>query len=118
MRHDPRGQRHRACEGSAIISNARLSAPTRVPEREDINKLARHSIVEVVPYAGQDHTTHALGTGATSRRAYARLRAQHIQHLGNVVVYGIGCRWPVSRPPFRRLLDLSECPRGDPDLAR
>src|SRR5271167_4126279 len=118
MRHGSVWATHREYEGSTIDSNARLSTSTGMPEGKHVNKLSRHPIVDVVPHTGQRQTTHALGTAATSRRTYTRLRTQHIQHLGNVVVYGIGCRWSISGPPLRRLFDLGEGPRRDPDLAR
>jgi hypothetical protein len=89
-----------------------------MPEGKHVNKLSRHPIVDVVPHTGQRHTTHALGTAATSRRTYTRLRTQHIQHLGNVTAYGIGCRWSVSGPPLGRLFDLGQGLRRDPDLVR
>src|SRR5205823_2348594 len=78
---DPRGQ-HFAVRGSGQVSNARLSRSTGMPEGNHVNKLSRYPIVDVVPHTGQRYTTHALGTAATSRRTYAGLRTQHIQHLG------------------------------------
>jgi hypothetical protein len=100
------------------VSNVRLSTPARMPEGKYVNKRFRHPIVDVVPHTWQDHTTHTLGTAATSRRTYPRLCAKNGQHLSNVVVYRIGRGWPVSGPPLRRLFDLTEGPRGDPELER
>jgi hypothetical protein len=100
------------------VSNVRLSTPTRMPEGKYVNKLSRHPIVDVVPHSGQRHTTHTLGTAATSRRTYPRLRAENRQHLSNVVVYRIRHSWSVSGPPLHRLFDLREGPRGDPELER
>ena len=89
-----------------------------MPEGKYVNKRFRHPIVDVVPHTWQDHTTHTLGTAATSRRTYPRLRPKNSQHLRNVVVYRIGRGWPVSGPPLRRLFDLIEGPRGDPEFER
>jgi hypothetical protein len=80
---------YRGCEDSGNVSNARLSPATRMPERKHIDKFSRGPIVDVVPHTGQDYPPHALGTAATSRCTYARLRTQHIQHLGKVVMDSI-----------------------------
>jgi len=106
----------RATSGSA--SHPRMSCPTGVPERKHVEKAARHTIVDVLAHAGQIDPTHALDTTATRGSAYAWLRRQHRQHLGEIVVNCVGRRWSIPFPPACGLFDLSKGLGRDPELER
>ena len=107
-----------SCATPGSASHTRLSCPTGVPESKHVEKAARYAIIDVVAHTGQIHTTRALDTTATRWSAYAGLRRQHREHLGDIVVNCAGCRGSVPFPPACGLFDLSEGLRGDPNLKR
>src|SRR4051794_13330538 len=105
-----------SCATPGSASNPRMSRSTGVPESKYVQEVARHTIVDVVTHPSKIHTTHAFEPPATRGRTHTRLRGQHRQHLGDIVLHCVGRRWSISCPPTCRLFDLGQSLGRDPDL--